>query len=123
MADEKRAAPEREPGARWDQQEDIDATGPGAGLPAGDPIWVGGAIDGDAETTGSVITHEHHAPFRAQFPDDRNVTTDPIHEGTIYQNTDAGGHFLVEEDEPEDITQDLGPEGAVVQEVGGEARY
>jgi hypothetical protein len=108
--------------SRWDRIEDPDATGPGAGLPGANTT---GGVIGDENTTGSVITHEREHDFRAEFPaeNDDNVTADPVHEGTVYMDTSARGRFADQDSEPDGAADDLGPEGAIIQEVGGEARY
>ena len=108
--------------SRWDRIEDPDAAGPGAGLPAANTT---GGVIGDENATGSVVTHEQEQDFRAQFPaeNDANVTVDPVHEGTVYLDTSARGRFADQDSEPESAADDLGHEGTIIQEVGGEARY
>ncbi|HTE17450.1 MAG TPA: hypothetical protein VK689_03600 [Armatimonadota bacterium] len=53
------------------------------------------------------------------------VATEPEFAGTLAGNTTGAGACvpLPEEREPTELTEDLGPEGTVVQELGGEARH
>jgi hypothetical protein len=96
-------------------------------IPARD-IDTRGPIGGDDADGGSVIDRGQRDAGRVQVPDSigQPVDMDPAFAGTLAGNTtgaESVDYSRTGEREPEDVLDDLGPEGTVVQEIGGEARH
>jgi hypothetical protein len=86
----------------------------------------GGTLAGEDVVGGSVIRRE--GPSHRSYGWDsigNRIAVPPEMAGTVAGNTTAADAILARnDDEPvEDLTQDLGPEGTIVQEIGGEARH
>jgi hypothetical protein len=100
-----------------------------AGLPSSRGVWTGGTLAGDEVTRGSVIKHPGDGPRVVEVPDSigDDIAVAPEFAGTVAGNTTGAGGVVLNkgprDSEPADETEDLGPEGTVVQEIGGEARY
>lgn len=99
-------------------------------LPANysDPA-TGGTLAAEEVEGGSVIRREGRTardPITAPDSIGNEVPLAPEFAGTVAGNTTGAAEILghdLQDREPADVTEDLGPEGTVVQEVGGEARY
>ncbi len=87
----------------------------------------GGTLAGEDVAGGSVLRpHGDHGPL---YGGEDNVgelrVTDPAMAGTVAGNTVAAGAAVGRrpDDAPDEAEEDLGPEGTIVQQLGGEARY
>lgn len=89
----------------------------------------GGTLAGDEVEGGSVIRREGRTasePLTAPDSIGNQVPVAPELAGTVAGNTTGADILLAQQyrdREPADETEDLGPEGTIIQEVGGEARY
>lgn len=89
----------------------------------------GGTLAGEDVEGGSVIKHEGRNSFEPLTVPDSigdQVRVAPEHAGTLAGNTTGADVILAQQyqdREPADETEDLGPEGTIIQEVGGEGRY
>lgn len=106
---------------------------PGTRSPFAPGVHTGGTLAGDTAAGGSPLDQGD----RSFVPGDRpvvhgwdsigdEVAQDPAMEGTVAGNTNAAQSLVggPEVDRtPQTPEEDLGPEGAIVQELGGEARY
>ncbi|MFN3653221.1 MAG: hypothetical protein ACK47B_26870 [Armatimonadota bacterium] len=90
------------------------------------------AADPQAETVeapGDQTTplHERHRSDRAGVlatdSEGHAEVVDPAFAGTLGGNTQAPDVLLREEPDPVNPEEDLGPQGTIVQKIGGEARY
>lgn len=89
----------------------------------------GGTLAGEDVAGGSVISPPVKRNPYYGGPDNvgEEHIVEPEYAGTVAGNTTQAGYVVRKGDEadeiPEDLTEDLGPEGTIIQEVGGEARY
>ena len=105
--------------------------------PADGSIWrqleredpaTGGTLAGEDVAGGSVVKRPgEDEPETYGGPDNlgERLVVDPALAGTVAGNTTQAGEVVRKEEEPEprDAAEDLGPEGTIIQEVGGEGRY
>ncbi len=88
----------------------------------------GSTLAGSDVTGGSVLKPpgEHRPELRGgeDLLGERQVS-EPEFAGTVAGNTTAAGAVVRKEtaDKPTSPEEDLGPEGTIVQEIGGEARH
>jgi hypothetical protein len=95
-------------------------------------VWTGGTLAGEDVVGSSVLRPDKDESLAdeqgryggADLLGERRVT-DPALAGTVAGNTTAAGEVVRKQppDEPTTLEEDLGPEGTVVQAIGGEARY
>jgi hypothetical protein len=96
-------------------------------LPSDRGRGMGGTLAGEDVEGGSVILHGRRRPPGVPVSDStgETVIVDPALAGTVAGNTTAAGVVVAKgaDEEPAYLTEDLGPEGTIIQEVGGEARH
>ena len=103
-------------------------------VPFAPGVHTGGTLGGDAATGATLMNQGDHSFGPSDSSSvtgwDSNgnpVVQDPALRGTVAGNTNAAqalvGRPDLRDPEPTELEDDLGPEGTIVQEVGGEARH
>lgn len=114
-------------------QRQLDQQGAGSGGPFAAGTNLGGSLAGSKLVGGSNFDAGDRS-FEPQLgrsaggwdSDGDPVEQDPVLEGTVAGNTNAAQALVGgprREREPQTPEEDLGPEGAIIQQLGGEARH